>query len=91
MFAIYKILNPDIDTFDINNLELIKKCNSIKEWSPRTWHINKYFLLQNGWSFIMNRHIDSKPNILMIDIESSKIDKKIYQIIRDLKLEELLD
>jgi hypothetical protein len=92
MFVIYKILNHS-STFDMNNLELTKKCNSLDEFKSFIYHINKYNLMNDGWCFIMRKyHTESKAEFLLIDTESDRIIRKdIIPILRDLKLSEILD
>lgn len=97
MYAVFKIINTKEDTFDVSNVILLKKYNTIKDddfikkYDPKIWNVNRYFLLQCGWSFISNIHVDESPYILLIDINSDKIDKHIYQILRDLKLNDILN
>jgi hypothetical protein len=92
MFAIFKILEHS-STFDMNNLELIKKCYSLDEFKSVIYHINKYSLMNDGWCFIMRKYSsESIAEFLLIDIESDKIIRKdLLPIVRDLKLSEILD
>ena len=92
MFAIFKILEHS-STFDMNNLELIKKCYSLDEFKSVIYHINKYNLMNDGWCFIMRKYNgESKAEFLVIDMESDRVQRKdIIPIIRDLKLSEILD
>jgi len=92
MFAIYEILNHHVN-FDLSNLKLFKKCESLSEFKSPIYHISKYQLMNEGWCFIMSRFEgESKAKYLIIDIESEKIMRKhLLPILRDLKLEEILN
>lgn len=89
MLAIYKIIDSSKSMFDLNNLEIVTKCNNIKNLNKTMEYVNKYHLLENGWSPIINLYNNDLSRII-IDIESDNIDQKIYPIIRDLKIEQLL-
>ena len=92
MFAIYKILNHS-SFFDSTNLELSQTISNLLDFKSRKHHINKYKLMMVGWCFIMNKGGDeSFAEFLIIDIESEKIRRKdLLPIVRDLKLEKLLN
>jgi len=81
MFVTYKILDSSKDTFDMDNLSIISKCDNLKEYNPKIWIVNKYFLLQNGWSFVMLRNGSNESTYLLIDTESDKISDNIQYAI----------
>jgi hypothetical protein len=92
MFAIFKILHHST-TFDMNNLELTKKCYSLNEFKSAIYHINKYNLMNDGWCFIMRKYIgESQAEFLIIDMESDRMKRKdLLPILRDLKLSDILE
>lgn len=93
MFAIFKILKHGLE-FEFSNLEFVKKTSSLNDYTNnRSYHINKYKLLNDGWCFIMKKRFDeSFAEFIVIEVDSNKIKRKdLISIVRDLKLQEVLN
>jgi hypothetical protein len=98
MFAIYKILNSSI-VLEQSNLELVELTDNLLKFKSKKYHINKYKLLNDGWCFIMKKNSINSPNteiefaeFVLIEIDSNRIKRKeLIPLVRDLKLEKLLE
>lgn len=94
MFAIFKILSHSLE-FEFSNLEFVEKTKNLKNYSNKNlYHTNKYKLLNEGWCFIMKRPLneESFAEFLLIEIDSDKVKRKdLISIIRDIKLQEILN
>jgi len=93
MFAIFKILSHSLE-FEFSNLEFVEKTQNLKNYSNKNlYHINKYKLLNEGWCFIMKmKNEESFAEFLLIEIDSDKVKRKdLISIIRDIKLQEILN
>lgn len=93
MFAIFKILSHSLE-FEFSNLEFVEKTQNLKNYfNKNLYHINKYKLLNEGWCFIMKmKNEESFAEFLLIEIDSDKVKRKdLISIIRDIKLQEILN